>query len=92
MQQNKNHKIYLATISILLKDRTDQAPRINQILTEHSQIIISRLGTNVQRRCIEHCTAIITIVVEGSAKEISNLTKKIDGYYGIVAKSNILTS
>lgn len=85
-------KIHLATVSILLKDRTDQAPKINQILTEHGNLIISRLGVNVQRRCVEHCTAIITIVVEASSKEIRDLTEKLDGYYGVVAKSNILTN
>lgn len=84
-------KRHLGTISILVKDRHSQAPDINQILTDHGNIILARLGLNVQPRCIDHCKAMITIVVEGSSKEISELTKKLDEIYGIVAKSNILT-
>jgi len=84
-------KRHLGTVSILVKDRHSQAPDINQILTDHGNIILARLGLNVQPRCIEHCKAMITIAVEGSSKEIGELTKKLDEIYGIVAKSNIMT-
>ena len=92
MEQETNAKKHLATISILLKDRKDRAPLVNEILTNHGHLIISRLGVNVQRYCMEHCTAIITIVVEATAKEISTLTEEIDKLYGIVAKNNTLTN
>ena len=84
-------KRHLGTISILVKDRHSQAPDINQLLTDHGNIILARLGLNVQPRCIDHCKAMITVVVEGSSKEISELTKKLDEIYGIVAKSKIMT-
>lgn len=91
MEQDTLVKRHLATVSILLKDRKDQAPLVNKILTDHGQLIIARLGVNVQRYCVEHCTAIITVVVEGTAKEISALTTELDEVYGIVAKANTLT-
>ncbi|MBT3355779.1 CopG family transcriptional regulator [bacterium] len=91
MEPERRIKRHLATISILLKDRTNQAPLVNQILTDHGRLIVARLGVNVQRRCIEHCTAIVTIIIDGTAKEISALRKKLDESYGVVAKSNILT-
>ena len=90
MEKTKS-KRHLGTVSILVKDRHSQAPDINQILTNHGHIILARLGVNVQPRCIEHCKAMITVAVEGSAKEIKQLTQELDQIYGIVAKSNIMT-
>ena len=84
-------KKHLGTISILVKDRHAQAPDINQILTNHGHIILARLGINLQPSCIEHCTALMTIVVEGGTKEIRQLTTQLDEIYGIVAKTNIMT-
>lgn len=84
-------KKHLATITILVKDRESHAPEVNQLLTDNGHLILARLGVNVQRHCIEHCTAMITIAIEATAEEINSLTKKIDSFYGIVAKSNILT-
>ena len=82
---------HLATISILIKDRQSHAEDVNKMLTENGHIILARLGLNVQKACIEHCTGFITIMVEGGLKEIKDLAKKIDGLYGIVAKANIMT-
>jgi len=84
-------KKHLATISILIKDREKNAPEVNQILTEHGHLVLSRLGVNLQRYCIEHCTALITVVIEGNIKEIKSITQSLDELYGIVAKVNILT-
>ena len=84
-------KKHLATISILVKDRQSHSPDLNQILTDHGHLILARLGVNVQRHCIEHCTGLITIVLEATADEINQLTEKLDGLYGVVAKKNVLT-
>ena len=90
MEKNMN-KHHLATITILVKDRHAQAPDVNKILTAHGNMIIARLGVNVQKHCFEHCTAMITIVVEETVKEINALTEKLDEIYGIVAKASIMT-
>jgi len=92
MMEKNMDKRHLGTVSILVKDRHSQAPDINQILTNHGHIILARLGVNVQPRCIEHCMAMITVAVEGTTKEIGDLTEELDQIYGIVAKSNILTA
>jgi putative iron-only hydrogenase system regulator len=86
----KNTKLHLATITILVKDRQMHAPEVNRILTENGHLILARLGVNVQRHCIEHCTAIITVALEASAKDINRITKELDQLYGITAKSLVL--
>lgn len=89
-QGAKNTKFHLATITILVKDRQMHSPEVNRILTENGHLILARLGVNVQRHCIEHCTAMITVALEASAKDISRITKELDQLYGITAKSLIL--
>ena len=84
-------KKHLGTITILVKDRQMHAKDVNQMLTEHGHNIMARLGVNVQRSCVENCTGLIVIAVEGTAKEINDLTKEIDELYGIVAKASIVT-
>lgn len=82
--------MHLATINILVKNREKNSPEVNRILTENGYLILARLGVNVQRHCIEHCTAVITVTLEASAGDISRITKELDGLYGITAKSLIL--
>ena len=85
---NKKH---LATITILVKDRQMNSENVNKLLTENGHLIMSRLGVNVQRSCVENCTGMIAVAIEGTTKEINDLTKKLDELYGIVAKASIMT-
>lgn len=84
-------KKHLATITILVKDRQSHSADVNKMLTENGHMIIARLGVNVQRACIEHCTGMITLAVEATSREIKDLTRKLDELYGIVAKSIVVT-
>jgi metal-responsive CopG/Arc/MetJ family transcriptional regulator len=84
-------KKHLATITILIKDRQTHAKDVQEILTENGHFIMARLGVNVQRSCITNCTGLISVAVEGTAKQINDLAKKLDSLYGIVAKACIVT-
>ena len=80
-------KKHLGTITILVKDRQMHAKDVQQMLTDNGHLIMARLGVNVQPACIENCTGLICVAVKGTAKEINDLTKKIDKLYGIAAKA-----
>ena len=84
-------KKHLASITILVKDRQVHSVDVQKILTTHGKIILGRMGINPVRSCIKNCTGIITLVVEGTSEEIKALTKQLDDFYGIVAKTNIMT-
>ncbi len=75
----------------MVKDRQTHSRDVQEILTKHGHIIMSRMGVNVQRSCVKNCTGLITVAVEGTAKQINDLTKKLDKLYGIVAENNIMT-
>jgi len=84
-------KRQLATITILIKNRIDSSAQVNQILSQHGDLIIARLGINVDRTHLKNYRALITIVVEGSTKQIHALNRTLDELYGVVAKANIIT-
>jgi putative iron-only hydrogenase system regulator len=84
-------KRHLASITILIKDRHEHSVDVQRILTEHGNVILGRMGINPSRTCIEHCTGIISVIIEGTSKDIKALAKKLDDYYGVVAKLNIMT-
>ena len=81
----------LGTISILMKDRHSYALEVQEVLTAHGHLIMARMGINPARTCLKNCTGLITLIVEGTAKEINDLTKKLDKIYGAVAKKIIIT-
>ena len=84
-------KKHLGTISILMKDRHNYALEVQEVLTANGHLIIARMGVNPARTCVKNCMGIITLIVEGTAKEINALTKKLDKIYGAVAKKIIIT-
>lgn len=84
-------KKHLGTISILMKDRHSYAVEVQKILTEHGHLIMSRMGVNPSRTCVKNCTGIMTLIVEGTVKEINDLNKQLDKLYGVVSKSIIIT-
>ena len=83
-------KKHLASITIIVKDRHMHASDVQQILTDNGNLIMAQLGVNPARQCIEHCTGFIVVAVTGTAKEIKDLTKKIDDLYGVEAKACII--
>ncbi|MFA5126739.1 MAG: hypothetical protein WC465_01890 [Patescibacteria group bacterium] len=85
-------KKQLGTITILIKDRQMHAKDVNQLLTDAGHIIMARLGVNVQPACIAHCTGLIVVAIQGTSKQIADLTKRLNKLYGIVAKSSIVSN
>jgi len=85
-------KKHLGTITILMKDRHNYSLEVQEILTVHGNLIMSRMGVNPARTCVKNCTGIVTVIVEGTAVEINALTKKLDKLYGVVAKRVIITN
>lgn len=83
-------KLQLATISVLITNRQVNACKVQEILTASGHIVRARMGVNIQPKCMVNCTGIITIIVEGSKKEIDKLTSKLNKLYGIEAKSVIM--
>ncbi len=61
-------------------------PRVNTLLTEHSEIILGRQGIPIR----DHGINIISLVIEGDTDRINALTGKIGKLEGVEVRS-ILT-
>ena len=75
----------IGTITILIQDRS-QAPEINQLISEHSAIVLCRQGLPLQDRPV----SVISLIVEGLPDQINALTGQIGRLTGVQCKS-ILT-
>jgi hypothetical protein len=51
---------------------------MNQLLTEYGHNIAARLGVNVERKCVDHCPGIISLVMESERAQAEELTKKLN--------------
>lgn len=80
----------LGTITILTTDRQSNSKDLNQVLTDAGHLILARLGVNVQKGCIEHCTGLISLAIEGEADKINALLRKLKDISGIKAELNIM--
>lgn len=72
----------IGAILIIVKDK-DNVRRLNEILSDHADIIIGRQGIPVRNRGLN----IISIVVEGTNEEFSALTGQLGRLKGITARS-----
>lgn len=70
-------KRILGTITVFSSDRQATAPEMNKILTENGHLIMSRLGVNVQKACLNHCPGLIVLAVEGEDEKIFALEEAL---------------
>ncbi len=73
--------------AIVVIEDTSRIERLNQIVTEHSGMVLGRQGIPMRERGLN----IISLVVEGSTDEIGALTGKIGRIPGIRIKSVLAT-
>jgi putative iron-only hydrogenase system regulator len=77
----------IGVIAIIVSNKTKNAPLVNQILSEHSNIILGRLGLP---RKEEEDMGIITLIVEGNTDAIGALTGKLGNIKGVSVKSFLI--
>lgn len=70
-----------------MEDRENAARKINSILSEHSDIIVGRMGIPYRGRNI----SVISLIIEGSTDEIGAMTGKLGGLKGVKVKTALVT-
>lgn len=76
----------IGVIGIVIEDR-HQAPKINSILSSHSEVIVGRMGVPYREREL----SVISLIVDGSTDEIGALTGKLGQVGGVQVKSALVT-
>ncbi|HOP86415.1 MAG TPA: iron-only hydrogenase system regulator [Syntrophorhabdaceae bacterium] len=79
-----DHKVGI--IGIIVKDRKKNSPQVNKILTDHSEIIIGRMGIPQRQEDI----GFISLFVEGNTDRIGSLTGRLGSLSGVVVKSLLI--
>ncbi|MFH0987352.1 MAG: hypothetical protein V1841_00445 [Patescibacteria group bacterium] len=84
-------KKHIGTITFLVQKREIVSREINEILTNNSRLITTRLGVNIKPSCIKNCSGLIALIVEGTVEEINKLTNQLNSITGVKARNNIMT-
>jgi len=77
----------LGVIGIVIEDRV-VAPKVNQILSEHADIIVGRMGLPYRDRGV----SVISLIVDGNTDQIGSLTGKLGNIPGTTVKSALAKS
>ncbi len=75
----------LGFIGIIIDDREKCAATVNEILSQHAELILARTGLpNAKGN-----TSIITLVIDATTDELGVLTGKLGNISGISVKSGL---
>lgn len=77
----------LGVIGILVENRDNDAKKINEILSEHSDIIVGRMGIPYRVKNI----SVISLIVDGSTDEIGAMTGKLGNLKSVKVKTALMT-
>ena len=72
----------IGTITILIRDR-EVSQSVNQLLSEHADIILCRQGLPLHNRPV----AVISLIVEGTVNSINALTDRLGRLPGVECKA-----
>lgn len=69
----------MGVMGVLLSDRREQAPRVQDVLTEYGDLILCRSGVHDPAKA----RGLITLMVEAPEKDIDALAVKLEGISGV---------
>ncbi|ADO76550.1 hypothetical protein [Halanaerobium praevalens] len=75
-------------MAILIDKRTDAAPKVQKILTEHGCIIKTRLGMHESANCADQGMIILDLTANNS--EVEALKAELSSLAGVKVKSMLL--
>lgn len=80
-----NSKKRLGFVGIIIDDRNQSASAVNDILSNHADLILARTGVPH----IKGNTSVITLVVDGTTDELGQLTGRLGSINGVQVKSGL---
>lgn len=77
----------IGIVGIIVNERQKNAPLVNKILSEHSEIIIGRMGIPQK----DEDRGLLSLFVEGNTDKIGSLTGKLGKINGVTVKSILIS-
>jgi putative iron-only hydrogenase system regulator len=75
----------VGVIAIIVKERDEAAPEVNEVLTHFGTIVIGRMGLPYHDRGLN----IITLIVDATTDQIGALTGRLGTLSGVTVKSTL---
>lgn len=73
----------IGVVGVVVENRAAAAKRINEILSDHGEIIVGRMGVPYRDRNV----SVIALIVDGTTDEIGALTGKLGAVQGVTVKT-----
>ncbi len=73
----------LGVIGIVVSDREQAAPKVNEILSRHAEAVIGRIGLPYKDRGV----SVISLIVEATTDELGAMTGRLGMLSGVQVKS-----
>ncbi|MCW0483759.1 TM1266 family iron-only hydrogenase system putative regulator [Gaoshiqia sediminis] len=80
-----NTKKRLGFVGIIIDDRNSCAATVNEILSNHADLILARTGVPH----IKGNTSVITLVVDSTTDDLGKLTGRLGSIEGVQVKSGL---
>ena len=78
----------IGVIAVLVSNREEAVPDVNNLLSEFGNIVIGRLGVPYREKSVN----VIALIVEGTTDDIGALTGKLGMLADVRTKSLLLTA
>ena len=72
--------------ALIVVENKSSVPKLNSLLSEHSEIIIARQGLPLQQKGI----SVISLVLEGSSQQLNALIGPVGKLEGVSVKSMMM--
>lgn len=82
----------LASITILTLNRQQASQELNNYLTMNGHLIMSRLGLNIEKKCLEHCAGLIVLVIKSEKEKIDEFILGLNKIKDLEIKTCIFDS
>jgi putative iron-only hydrogenase system regulator len=84
-EQTKQRR--LGVIGIVIEDREHNAAKVNQVLSDHADIIVGRMGIPYRMEGL----GVISLIVDGTTDAVGALTGRLGSIRGVHVKSALTT-
>ncbi|MDH7479889.1 MAG: iron-only hydrogenase system regulator [Syntrophomonadaceae bacterium] len=76
----------LGVVGIVIENR-EVVPQVNQILSQHADLIVGRIGIPYRQREV----SVIALIIDGSTDQVGSLTGRLGRLKGVQVKSALAT-
>lgn len=77
----------IGVVAIVIGDRLTAAPKVNEVLSRHAEIVVGRMGVPYRDRNV----SVIALIVDGTTDELGAMTGKLGRIPGVRVKTAIAT-